>query len=232
MLSIDVDQRVFYEGSSGGIGIPVWPSPFVTIATVVKSDEDFKNVPTQTDLGDAPLLFREDHFDAVTRIRRGRLYNRGDGTQPQMCSVQVHPALPSDTRSINQGVVKKPLHRFHDYAARVHLKTSTRPVTVVLGVQDAMTLWRVVGIEQISTGEDLVTLKSRSNMGVLPDISENALPAGGAKRVLQTIETLIDTAYRGGPESVIDRCRDLASAALGAHLESVRPKASHKDLAS
>jgi hypothetical protein len=230
MLIIDVDKRVCYEGS-GGVGIPIWPSPFVSVATIVRADEDIKEVPARTDLGTAKLLFREDYFDPVTRIRRGRFYNHGGGSQPQNVHVQAHPALQSEARALDiNGLHEKLLHRFHDWAARTHLGKSAQRVTVVLGVQGAMTLWRVVGIEQISTGEDLVTLKSHSNMGVLPDLSEAAVPAGGAMRVLQTMESLIDTAYRGGPESVIDRCRDLASAALGARFEALHPKASHKDL--
>jgi hypothetical protein len=230
MLSIDSEHRVFYEGSGGGVGVPIWPSPVVTVATVVRSEGDFQQVPSTTELGVAPLLFREDYFDPTTLIRRGRLYNRGDGTQPQQCSVQAHPALPSDSRSLNQGHVKKVMFRYHDFAARTQLRPGPHPVTLVLGIKDAMTLWRVISIEQISTGEDLVTLKAHSNMGVLPEIIENAIPEGGRTRVLNFMQTLVDIAYRGGAASVIDRCRDLASAALGVHFESLDSKAPHLDL--
>ena len=231
MLIIDIDQPVFYEGSGAGTGIPIWPSPFLTIATIIKSEDDLKAIPNETPVGHVPLLFREDHFDAVTRVRRGRLYNRGDGAQPQTCNVQCHPALSTDTRMIGQGgIIRKSLYRFHDFAARIHLRPTARPVTIALGIRDAMTLWRVIGVEQISTGEDLVTLKLHGNMGVLPELQVSAIPIGSVTRVRETMETLVDAAYRGGVSSVVDRCRDLAASALGAHFEMLKPNAPHLDL--
>lgn len=230
MLAIDRDARVFYEGTSR-IGIPIWPSPFVTIATILRSDADRKNIPARADLWVAALVFREDYFDPVTRVRRGRLYNRGDGSQPHTWQVQVHPALPSDSRSVSSGgLISKQLLGFHDWPARTHLRDSTCEIAIALGIYDAMTLWRVIGLEHISSGEDLVTLKAISNLGVLPEIASERLPASARARILQASQNLVDTAYRAGPESVIDRCRDLAAAALGGHFGTKYPEADHKDL--
>lgn len=103
-------------------------------------------------------------------------------------------------------------------------------VAIALGIQDAMTLWRVIGVEHISSGEDLVTLKAISNMGVLPEISDEQLPESARSRILQASQNLVDTAYRAGSESVLDRCRDLAAAALGGHFGAKYPGAEHKDL--
>ncbi len=171
MLGIDEDRRVFYEGPSN-IGIAIWPSPFVSVATPIRTDQDLNSIPVQTSVGQASLVFREDHFDPVTRIRRGRFYNRAGATQPQMWSVQAHPALPSDSRSVGAGgLIKKLVFSSFDFSARVNFKDLIAVGSVALGVQGAMTLWRVIAIEQISTGEDLVTLKARSNLGVIPEIS-------------------------------------------------------------
>jgi hypothetical protein len=230
MLAIDRDARVFYEGSAR-VGIPIWPSPVVTVATVLRSDADRSEIAAQVDLGLARLVFREDYFDPVTRIRRGRFYNRSDGGQPHSWQVQVHPALPSDSRSIGQGgLITRELFGFHGWAARIHLRGDGGRSTIALGIQDAFTRWRVVGIEHISSAEDLVTLKAISNMGVVPDIAEEKIPESARRSVLQAAQNLVDTAYRTGPESVIDRCRDLAAAALGAHFAMTYPQADHKDL--
>lgn len=230
MLAIDRDARVLYEGSSS-VGIPIWPSPVVTVATVVRSDADRKSIPTKADLWVAALVFREDYFDPVTRVRRGRFYNRGDGAQPNTWHVQVHPALPSDSRSVSRGgLISKQLFGFHDWPARTQLRDGTGTLIVALGIQDAMTLWRVIGVEHISSGEDLVTLKAISNMGVLPEISDDKLPESARSRIRQATQNLVDTAYRAGPESVVDRCRDLAAAALGGHFAAKYPEADHKDL--
>jgi hypothetical protein len=230
MLGIDADIRVYYEGTAQ-TGIAIWPAQLISLATVLRSEDDRTNVPVATNLGNARLLFREDYFDPVTRIRRGRFYNRDDGAQPQLWAVQAHPALPSDSRLIGAGgLIKKHLHGFHDWAARANLKEPLTEITVVLGIQDAMTLWRVIGIEQISTGEDLVTLKGRSNMGVLPEVAQDRLPGAAQSRVMEAIGHVVETAYRASPESIIDRCRDLSAAVLGAYFEASVPNASHRDL--
>jgi hypothetical protein len=230
MLGIDVDKRVYYEGTAQ-TGIAIWPAQFISLATILRSEQDTAEVPTATNLGNARLLFREDHFDAVTRIRRGRFYNRDNGAQPQLWAVQAHPALPSDSRLINAGgFVNKHLFGFHDWAARANLKEPLTEITVVLGIQDAMTLWRVIGIEQISTGEDLVTLKARSNLGVLPEVAQEQLPAATRDRVMEAVQHAVETAYRASPESIIDRCRDLSATVLGAHFDASVSNASHLDL--
>jgi hypothetical protein len=71
MLGIDEDKRVFYEGPSN-IGIAIWPTPFISIATPIRTDQDLHMIPAQSSMGNASLVFREDQFDPVTRIRRGR----------------------------------------------------------------------------------------------------------------------------------------------------------------
>jgi hypothetical protein len=229
MLALDPYQRLVYEGTSK-LGFAVWPSPVISVATVFQSDIELTNVPERTDLGFAQLVFREDSFDPVTRIRRGRFYNRGDAAQPQEWRVQQHPAFKEEVGVARDydGYLKKQLFGFHIWAARLHLRASH--VRVVLGIRDGMSIWRVVGVEQISTGEDLVTLKAQANLGVLPEISEDQIPDIGRTRVLQSIEKLVDTAYRAGPESVVDRCRDVGAAVLGAYFEARQTGAIQKDL--
>ena len=233
MIAIDPTNRLYYEGP-GLVGYPLWPVPFISVATVVKNAADYENVPANTDLHSARLIFREDFFDPVTRIRRGRFYNGSEGgPQPMNWRVFPHPAIPQDLRSQNrEGHLHKQLCTYHEWPARIHV-SSVRPETVVaLGVLAALTLWRVIGIEQISTGEDLVTLKSRGTLGTLPELAESMIPETARPRVLECMEKLLDTAYRAGPESVIDRCRDMCAAVLGAYFESARPGSATKDLAA
>jgi hypothetical protein len=124
--------------------------------------------------------------------------------------------MSTESRQVGQGgYVRKTLLSFFEWPAASNLVGKSSLVSIVLGTSAAMTRWRVVSIERISTGEDLVTLKARSNMGVLPEITEDQVPAEHRAAVLQFMSRIVDTIYRGGPESVIDRCRDLASAILG-----------------
>jgi len=52
-------------------------------------------------------------------------------------------------------------------------------------------------------------------MGVLPELQSDLVPAVGRDTVFQAIDKVAEAAYRAGPESVIDRCRDAAQASLG-----------------
>lgn len=215
MIAIEPDRRLFYEGSSN-YGHAIWPSPVVSLATIIKSSEDWSRLPRSDGLGPTSLVFREDFFDPVTRVRRGRFY-AGPGQQPKDWYVQQHPAFVDEVGSRDtQGYIRKSLFGFLPWSAFANLKEINRSVLVALGVEEAFSLWRVIDIERVSTREDLVTLRARSPFGVLPDIDEAALPSVGREKILETVSKAIDTAYRAGPESVIDRCRDATQAALGA----------------
>lgn len=215
MIAIDQDHRLFYEGT-GYYGHAVWPSPAISLATVIRTDTDWANLPKGDDLGPAKLVFREDSFDPVTRIRRGRFYVN-PGTQPQDWHVQQHPAFMDEIGARDrQGFLMKRLYGFSPWPVFHQLKGVEQKVLVALGISDTHTLWRIVGIERVSTREDLVTLRARTALGVLPEINESALPEGSRQKIIETVTKLVDTAYRARPESVIDRCRDAIQAALGA----------------
>jgi hypothetical protein len=87
----------------------------------------------------------------------------------------------------------------------------------------------VIDVEPISTGEELVTLKARGSFGALPEIEINKIiDVDDRSKVVETIEKLIDTIHRAGPESAIDHARNAGSAILLAvlrqHGEHVRAK--------
>ena len=58
MLGIEEDKRVFYEGPNN-VRIAVWPMPFVSIATPIRTDQDLRTIPAQSSMGHASLVFRE-----------------------------------------------------------------------------------------------------------------------------------------------------------------------------
>jgi len=227
MIGIDEHARLYYEGSSGG-AIPLWPSPpFFTAATIVRSDKDRLLIPGEINLSRATLLFREDYFDPVTRIRRGRFYNAGDGARQQEWVVPPHPALPLEASgAVYRGQLRKSLLVYFDWPASHHLQP-LQGIVVVLGTVSAMTQWRVISMERISSNEDLVTLKSRSNIGVLPELADDKLPTAHKQRINQFVANVVDTAYRGGAESVIDRCCDMASAVLSAYYDAPEKPLGH-----
>lgn len=214
MIGIDSDRRLFYEGS-GNYGHGLWPSPFISVATVLPSSWSVSNLPKTSDLGFAKLVFREDVFDPVTRIRRGRFYVN-PGTQPQDWHVQTHPAFHEEVgQRDHQGNFVRRLYSFQPWMAFPELTPTVAPKLIALGFADAFTLWKTVDIERIVTGEDLVTLRARTSMGLLPELNVDSIPSEGRAQVFQMVEKVNNAAYSTGPESLIDRCRDASQVCIG-----------------
>jgi hypothetical protein len=103
---------------------------------------------------------------------------------------------------------------------------------IALGTQDAFTLWRVVDVERVVTGEDLVTLRARSALGTLPELSETAVPPEDRAMVSDVLERLARAAYTADAASVAHLARDAAACCLGAWLAERKgdPKIKEKDL--
>ena len=74
LIAIDNNDQLVYQGHSHGYGYGLWPQPVLSLATLVVTESDIARLPLNSHLHSADMVFREDSFDAVTRIRRGRLY--------------------------------------------------------------------------------------------------------------------------------------------------------------
>ncbi len=234
-LGIETSSRLIFEGSSPSEGRGLWPLPIVTpVAMGAKvpgeltqslPDEGFSLLET------ARIMFREDFFDPVTRIRRGRFYRRDTGPLHMPWETSPHPALnlqglavyrneiaPAFSQNLNShtGRLRVPdLLTFQSFSLRDELH-DFRPehMLVVLGTKQVSTRWNLVDVETISTGEELVTLKARNLFGILPEFRGAAIENDDNAKIHEALEKLADTIYRAGPESVVDCARDLASAVV------------------
>lgn len=202
MIGIDTNTNLVYEGQSN-YGYGLWPSPVLSLATLMDGVLDVGRIPVNADLFSADTVFREDSFDPVTRIRRGRLY-RTPGTCPQIWQVFLHAAIQGPGPRVALS-----LHGF-DSNSLAGVRNKFNNALIALGSADAYSLWRVVGVERIVTGEDLLTLRARSSLGTLPELKEGKVPADQLEKVKETLEKLSEAAYRAGPESIVDRARDAA----------------------
>jgi hypothetical protein len=228
MIAIDQSNRLFYEGVSN-YGHGIWPSPIVSVATIIRSDDDRKTIPTG-ELERAKMVFREDFFDPVTRIRRGRLYQAAD-VQPDNWYVQPHPAYPNEVGARDhQGRLIKSLNGFRIWYVPEEIRKHPSRIAIALGVMNAYTLWNVVGIERISTGDFLFTLRARAALGTLPELWLEIIPGIGRKQVQDRIEKVMEAAYRAGPESIVDRCRDAAQSMLGLWLSEYAHESKAREL--
>lgn len=215
MFAIDVDKRLFYEGSPSLYGFGIWPSPFTSIATLISQQGDWDNIPATADLAWTKLVFREDAFDPVTRIRRGRLYQRYD-VQPAQWRVQRHPASPLESGGVDlSGLFVKSLYTYSPWVGGSESSKGRGSVLFALGVRDSYTLWTLLSVERLSTGEDLLTLRARSSLGAMPSLDEAAIPSDGVDDIRRQIDRVSDAEHRQGPEAIIDACRYAAPAAIG-----------------
>ncbi len=220
MLDIGIsseNESLIYEGR-GEHGHAVWPSPTLSIATLLRVPIEKCQLPKSNFLNEAKLVFREDSFDPVTRIRRGRIY-QASNTRPEDWWVQAHPAYFEEERpSLNRGRMRKRIYAFRAWQAFRELGNSRSTTLIALGTADAYTLWRVVDVERIVTGEDLLTLRARNSLGVLPDLNLDVIPQIGKDKLMEVMDRLANSAYRAGPEDVIESARAATQWSLGMYL--------------
>lgn len=213
MIGISTSGNVF-EGEHSYGAYLLWPRPVITLAKYVKSKTD-ELVPAGQ-FEPEHYCFREDSFDPVSRIRRGRFYQWAGITSTWQ--VLIPPNMMVDENMNANGLINMPLAGYCSH--KPSGVSGGLPDIVVLGSKDAFTVWTIVGIESISTGEDLVTLKARQSLGALPDVYWGKVPADHRLKVQESIEKLADDYRKAGPESVIDRAREAATAILSAYLQS------------
>jgi len=229
MLTLGIQGRdgIVYEGS-GQHGRAVWPAPIITPARIVFESEGPLVAERSSSSITSACRFREDSYDPVTRVRRGRFY-LATGTQPSQWYVQPHPALSYERPEEGQHAIHKQLETFQGLSVwNKYLKDSTEQPLVLLGLDDRFTIWTIIGIEVVSTGEELVTLKARRSLGLLPNIDYSKIPEDFRTAVMESVEAFSDEAHRAAPVSVVDRARDTASQITLAYFEATGSAA--KDL--
>ena len=227
-LGIDKQRNLVYEGS-GMSGHAIWPSPIILPAVFTTSLIDHISA-SDGKLDPLSYIFREDSFDPLSRVRYGRLYRAGEG-QPAQWSVEVHPARPDEERQKSRGFIKKELYTFHACRLANALRDlgEGQPL-VILGTESAFTIWTIVTAETTTSGDELISLKSRESYGALPNLINNALPEVGKDKVIDAISVLHEDIHRAGPESVVDRARESATVVLSVYLESKGAAPTEKEL--
>ena len=148
-MSLGIDRHSFlaYEGMfSTGRGI--WPSPIITSVGIESSAEQHLKGPIHWEATGQAILFREDAYDQVARVRRGRFY-KSAATQPQTWQVPPHPAAPSHVREVGSpGVSPRELMTFTAHRISVDLEAfkPAQPL-IVLGASQQFTVWTLISWE-------------------------------------------------------------------------------------
>ena len=222
VLGIEENRGLIYEGDSGCYGHGIWPAPVITPARIVFESEGPLKAAQSNDTVNSAYRFREDAYDPIARVRRGRFYSgHGVQSQPKEWFLQPHPALPSELREMDDHKIRKRLYTFNNVRFyNDFIKDRKEQPLVLLGVDDRFTIWTVIDVEAISTGEDLVTLKAaRNSFGILPKYNVQKIPEPFRLQVIESLNAFNDEVHRAAPVSVIDRARDAASHVLLAFFE-------------
>lgn len=214
-IGIEKHQGLVYEGD-GNYGRGLWPMPVITPAKFVyPSDGDLKAHSSSDVHG---CRFREDSYDPIARIRRGRFYHSGQSQPMQWARCSHHPGFPLDAIDPQVHAKSKSLETFYGNPIwHQYIQGKRELPLVLLGVDDRSTTWMIVSVEAIATGEDLVTLKARSSFGILPRMLEEKIPEAFRAKLNETLNTFTDEVHRASPVSVIDRARDVITHALLAY---------------
>ncbi len=215
-IGIEKNHGLLYEGDMGA-GRGVWPTPIITPATFVyPSDEEMVAHKSSDVFG---YRFREDSFDPIARVRRGRFYC-AQGQQPQQWRVSHHPGFPWDAIAKDIHGHSKSLETFYGNPIYYkYIQGKKELPLVLLGVDDRFTAWTIISVEAISSGEDLVTLKARNSFGILPRMLDEKVPEAFRAKLNETLETFTDEVHRSAPASVIDRARDVMAHVLLAYFD-------------
>ncbi|WP_206951947.1 hypothetical protein [Trinickia acidisoli] len=226
-IGIDDNTLLCYEGSLGLYGHAIWPSPFMSVVSHIGELSAWRRGTAGANLMDAPMLFREDSFDPVTRVRRGRLYVRRQQENPAYWRVQRHPAYATSGLSTStnrdgcggpdeRGFFSMRLTTFESWRASEDFLKKRRRAVLVMGAGERGFVHSLVDVERLATGEELITLRTRPGVSGLPELIVALISERYAALVVEQYEKAASAAYRDDAESVIDRCREAASAALNA----------------
>ena len=219
-LGVAQDDSDVYEG--GGWLHAVYPPPILTPISLPATGNALV-APDLQFVIKMPLIFREDSFDPTSRIKRGRIYARDQGSQPQNCYVYPHPARQTEMRLQHSqaGLLNKMLVIFypHQIAHEFGASKIESPI-VILGTAQAYSLWRIIDIERLHNGEELITLRSARSMGSLPNLLTESLPPDYKAKIIQATETLASDIHRSAPESIVDRTGSLCAVAMAAYLST------------
>jgi len=103
---------------------------------------------------------------------------------------------------------------------------------LALGTSEAFSIWNIIAVEPVVSGDELVTLRTRLNLGALPDVTESVLPARGRQSIVSALAKVSDAAYRSNPVAIVDQCRDAAQVVLSHWLvqQGLKPETLKDDL--
>jgi hypothetical protein len=219
-LGICPYNGMVYEGRHTGTGQRIHPSPLL-LPVQFSGMASSIAPPSATEF--AEELFREDSFDPITRIRRGRIFSRKGQNQPWRWRVQdpLRDDLPREgwSRGTAQCIELTTYH-VNPLSDLRQVAVSKYPM-VLLGAAGFITTWRIVNIETSLTGAPVLTLKAAFTFNDVPALAERKIPKSSRALLTDALDRVEASLNRLSPIEVIDRCRDALSIAFGGNTDNL-----------
>ena len=217
LLGVSDNYGLVFEGHSTYGAHLVWPTPVLTPAVFLDSTAKAFSV---LDVGNPPrYYFREDAFDPITRIRRGRFYKYPGSTGANWWVLPSSKFTIPRSQVSDEGMQHISVVDYSSCAISIELQNLSIPHPVIaLGKGKSSSIWTIVYIETGFTGEEMVTLKARQSLGTLPELDMEKLQVLKESTIQEALQTLEDDYHLASPESVVDRANEAATRLLNAFL--------------
>lgn len=218
LLGIDESCGLVYEGDSTYGAHLAWPTPVLTPAKFL--DASAKEFDSTGPYSPVKFYFREDSFDPVSRIRRGRFY-KNSGSSGVGWWALPNPIVMVRRNDVDDNGCQR-ISVIDCYASAISSELATLGIShpvVVLGKGKSSTIWAIISIETGFTGEELVTLKARQSLGALPELHVGKLKELNGNNIQEALQTLEDDYHLASPESVVDRANEAATRIMNAFLQ-------------
>lgn len=163
-------------------------------------------------------IFREDFFDPITRIRRGRVFTLREFKNDWL----VHDPLKPHSHTNNNHHQEKVA--LYQRACMGQLKVAPLKAedrVAIIGHEPFVSFWKIITIESSVPGTPILTLKSYRSLGDLPEIDNRRVPKPIKSKLEELMEGVANSNHRAGAIDVVDRSRAALSLILG-HLAGDR----------
>jgi len=208
-IGLDKNRGKVFEGCASNYGRELTSPPVISRCKLI-TDKSQLTAGAHYECESDGYIFREDFFAPKSRIRRGRFYKPSESLTDQWKDEQ-NPQMNLGDRSTYTYRRTSIWSYFH--------REGHRDIYVLLGEGQRYTVWKLVDMEVIFTGEELHTLKALSTFGLLPGLLDNEIPQDALPLVQDTVTKVVDDMYTASAESIVDHCREAAAAIISAFVE-------------
>lgn len=164
------------------------------------------------------LVFFEEQFDPIARIKRGCFYKKSEVAQPRTLSDTGRSDILL-TEHMDKVARSRAVECFEYEPFQPTRKFNVNHgLYVFLGSGVTRSRWNVLHVDYIHTREEIYTLQLARPFLNFPELDETKIPEEHYKNISEKYIALIDD-LNAAPESVVDHCRDFVVMLFIAKLE-------------